>query len=186
MSQHIWFIWTIYKLVMKSIIHLTAFGMMVLFLWFYFHHAQVLRLTIYKLYFFSLQSLDSFANKWGRDKILISEFAGKHKSPKQSLKCILQMVLLFFISTWQTAHTCVFVPDYATQSKRYSTHTDFSYTWYRKCSFNMCSDKGRQSGPLTLDAKMRKMLTVEISLWYSYVKSINCDKSTWQKCRTGR
>lgn len=47
MSQQIWFIWTIYKLVMKSIIHLMAFGMMVLFLWFYFYLAQVLRLAIY-------------------------------------------------------------------------------------------------------------------------------------------
>lgn len=37
MSQQIWFIWTTYELVMKSIIHLMAFEMMVPFLWFYFH-----------------------------------------------------------------------------------------------------------------------------------------------------
>lgn len=122
-SQQIWFIWTIYKLVMKSIIHLMAFGMMVFFLWFYFHQAQVLRLTIYKLYFFSIQSFDSFTDKWGREKILISEYAGKHKSPKQSLEFFADGVIVFHLHIADCTHdTCVFVPVYATQSKRYSTH----------------------------------------------------------------
>lgn len=159
MSQQIWFIWTIYKPVMKSIIHLMAFEMMVLFLWFYFHQAPVLRLTIYKLYFFSVWNLDSFAGKWGREKILISEYAGKHKSPKQSLKCILQMVPLFFISTWQTAQrTPVFLCLFKQPKVRDTPHADLSYRWYSKCSSNT-----RRPEALSLDAKMRKMLMVEIS-----------------------
>lgn len=155
MSQQIWFIWTIYELVMKSIIHLMAFEMMVFFLWFYFYQAQVLRLTIYKLHFFSIWSLDSFTDKWSREKILISEHAGKHKSPKQSLKCILQMVSLFFISTWQTAHrTPVFLCLFMQLKVRDISHTNFSYRWDSTCSSN--SYQGRRSEALSLDAKMRK------------------------------
>lgn len=159
---------------------------MVLFLWFYFHQARVLRLTIYKLYFFSIWSLDSFADKWGREKILVSEYAGKHESPKQSLKSILQMVSLFFISTWQTAHgTPVFLCLFMQPKVRDTPHTDFSYRWYSKCSSNMCSYKGRRSEALNLDAKIKNTLMVEIfaillcqiyKLWQKYMT----------KCRTGQ
>ena len=36
--------------------------------------------------------------------MLITEYVGKHKSPKQSLKCVLQMVSSFTVSTWKAAH----------------------------------------------------------------------------------
>lgn len=127
MSQQIWFVWTVYKIVMKSVIHLMAFGMMVLFLWIYFHQAQaVLRIALN--YLSSTYGFWFFCRQVRQRKMLRTEYVGKHKSPKQSLKCILQMVSLFTISTWKTAHrtvgtdTCVFMHVYATQSNRHSTY----------------------------------------------------------------
>lgn len=147
MSQQIWFVWTIYKIVMKSIIHSMAFGMMVLFLWIYFHQAQAV-LWIALNYLSSTYGILILLQTSEAEKMLITKYAGKHRSPKQSLKCILQMVSLFTISTRKTAHrtagtdtlfSCMFM-----QPKVIDTqHTDFTYRWYGKCSSNVYSYKCR-------------------------------------------